>query len=312
MIAINKHTRSYDLSVEHLTKKFGSLTAVNDLSFTVRPGAVTAFLGPNGSGKTTTLRILLGLAQANSGTALIGGSAYSELKQPASIVGASLDASSFHPGRSARNHLRILAPHVGADNFRVDEILDLVGLSRFAKERVGGFSTGMKQRLSLATALLGDPAVLVLDEPNNGIDPEGVVWLRSLLRHLAAEGRTVLVSSHVLSEVEHTVDDVVIIARGQLMHASSLDDLRSHGRIITHVESPNQSGLDALSRAQAWVAEVQGSGFDVEGRSSAEVGAESFAAGIEIHHLSQRVESLEEVFLRLTADPKPESVEVAS
>src|SRR5690554_3360108 len=204
------------VEVRGLTKTFGSVRAVDDLSFTVQPGRVTGFLGPNGAGKTTTLRILLGLVNATSGSATIAGRTYRELTEPTRVVGAALEAASFHPGRTARDHLLSLAPQASASARRVDEVLELVGLTEAAKRRVGGFSLGMRQRLALATTLLGDPRVLVLDEPANGLDPEGIAWLRALLRHLASEGRTVLVSSHVLSEVQQTVDDVVIISQGRL------------------------------------------------------------------------------------------------
>src|SRR5665811_1940819 len=202
--------------IDHLSKNFGHVHAVDDLSFTVHPGRVTGFLGPNGAGKTTTLRILLGLVSATAGTATIGGSTYGHFVRPMRSVGAALEAANIHPGRSALDHLRVYAPQAGVSDARCREVLDLVGLGPVARRRVGGFSLGMRQRLALATTLLGDPPVLLLDEPANGLDPEGIAWLRVLLRHLASEGRTVLVSSHVLSEVEQTVDDVVIIAKGRL------------------------------------------------------------------------------------------------
>src|SRR5665647_1718671 len=211
--------------VDHLSKSFGPVQAVDDLSFEVGPGKVTGFLGPNGAGKTTTLRMLLGLVTPTAGTAPLGGHRYHDLSRPGHVVGAALEAASFHPGRSARDHLRVYAPQVGVSTRRCDEVLELVGMSDAADRRVGGFSMGMRQRLGLAATLLGDPKVLLLDEPANGLDPEGIAWLRALLRHLAREGRTVLVSSHVLSEVQQTVDDVIIIAKGRLVHASSLADL---------------------------------------------------------------------------------------
>lgn len=302
MILVDKHTRSYELSFNHLTKRFGSLTAVDDLSFTVRPGAVTGFLGPNGAGKTTTLRMLLGLIKPTSGTALIGDSLYQDLTQPGQIVGAAIESSSFHPGRSARNHLRVIAPQMQVDNKRVDEVLELVGLTPYANRRVGGYSTGMRQRLSLAAALLGDPPVLLLDEPSNGIDPEGIVWMRKLIRHLAGEGRTVLVSSHVLTEVEHTVDDVIIISGGRLVHSSSLDELRAQTGTVTHVESPNDERLREALLDRKWQISPSGRGFAVKGVSAAMVGAAAFAYGIEIHALHEEGESLEDVFLALTAN----------
>ncbi|MCU0263893.1 MAG: ATP-binding cassette domain-containing protein [Candidatus Nanopelagicales bacterium] len=218
------------VEVVGLTKRFGPVHAVTDLSFTVVPGRVTGFLGPNGAGKTTTLRMLLGLATPDAGTATIGGRPYAARTRPASHVGAALEAASFHPGRTARDHLRVYAPQIGVGDARCDEVLGIVGLADAADRRTGGFSMGMRQRLALATTLLGDPQVLLLDEPANGLDPEGIAWLRQFLRYLAGQGRTVLVSSHVLSEVEQTVDDVVIIARGRLVHASSLAQLEALAR----------------------------------------------------------------------------------
>src|SRR3954471_3119369 len=232
--------------VEHLSKSFGSVRAVDDLSFEVTPGRVTGFLGPNGAGKTTTLRMLLGLVRPTSGAATIGGRAYRQIPRPLRTVGAALEAASFHPGRTARDHLRLYVPQAGVPEERAGQVLELVGLSAAADRRVGGFSLGMRQRLALATTLLGDPRVLLLDEPANGLDPEGIRWLRGFLRMLAAEGRTVLVSSHVLSEVEQTVDDVVIIARGRLAHASSLGDLAGMARPRVRVVAPDAAALGAL------------------------------------------------------------------
>jgi ABC-2 type transport system ATP-binding protein len=213
------------IEVRGLTKRFGPVLAVDRLSFAVEPGEVVGFLGPNGAGKTTTLRMLLGLVRPDAGTATINGSSYPDLPEPLHQVGAVLEASSFHPGRTARNHLRLQALAGQADPSRIDEVLELTGLTDAADRRVGGFSLGMRQRLGLATALLTDPELLILDEPANGLDPEGVRWLRDLLRGMAAEGATVLVSSHILAEVAHTVDSVVILDRGRLVAQSSLADL---------------------------------------------------------------------------------------
>jgi ABC-2 type transport system ATP-binding protein len=212
-----------------LTKRFGSVRAVDDLSFSVERGSVTGFLGPNGAGKTTTLRMLLGLVAPDAGTATIGGRAYAGLPEPLHQVGAVLEASSFHPGRTARSHLRIQALAAAADPSRIEEVLDLVQLTGAAGQRIGGFSLGMRQRLSLATALLADPEILILDEPANGLDPEGVRWLRRLLRGFAAEGGTVLVSSHMLAETAQTVDSVVIIDHGRLVRQARLAELTAHG-----------------------------------------------------------------------------------
>lgn len=295
------------VAVDHLSKTFGSVHAVEDLSFTVRPGRVTGFLGPNGAGKTTTLRVLLGLVTPTSGSATIAGRRYHDIAQPQRVVGAALEAASFHPGRTARDHLRVYAPQVGVPDARCDEVLELVGLDDSARRRVGGFSLGMRQRLGLAATLLGDPQVLVLDEPANGLDPEGIAWLRAFLRHLAREGRTVLVSSHVLSEVQQTVDDVVIIARGRLVHASSLAELASLTRRSVRLTSPDTERLHrVVDEHWASLAEPDGDRpgtvllRDVD---AATVGAVAFGAGLEVHELSTEDVGLEDVFLRLTGEP---------
>ena len=213
------------IAVQALTKRYGAVTAINDLSFRIAAGRITGFLGPNGAGKSTTMRILLGLARPTSGHATIDGQPYARLRDPLRHVGAVLDANVFHPGRSGRTALRIAARPAGIPHSRVDEVLDLVGLANAARRRVGGYSLGMRQRLALAAALLGDPETLVLDEPATGLDPEGVAWLRGLLRRLAAEGRTVFVSSHLLAELAQTVDDVVVINHGRLVAHGPMVDL---------------------------------------------------------------------------------------
>jgi ABC-2 type transport system ATP-binding protein len=218
------------IRIQNLTKRYGPVLGVDDLSFEVRPGQVTGFLGPNGSGKTTTLRILLGLATPTAGTATIGGLPYHQLPDPVRQVGAALDSNTFHPGRSAAQHLRIIATVTGLPRRRVDEVLGLTGLADVAGRRVGGFSLGMRQRLSLAGALLGDPGVLVFDEPLNGLDPDGIRWLRGLLHELAAQDRTVFVSSHLLSEVAQTADEVVVLSRGRLVAQTPLADLVDRGK----------------------------------------------------------------------------------
>ena len=294
--------------IDHLSKDFGAVHAVDDLSFTVRPGRVTGFLGPNGAGKTTTLRILLGLVSATAGTATIGGSTYGHFIQPMRSVGAALEAANIHPGRSALDHLRVYAPQAGVSDARCREVLDFVGLGLVARRRAGGFSLGMRQRLALATTLLGDPPVLLLDEPANGLDPEGIAWLRGLLRHLAAEGRTVLVSSHVLSEVEQTVDDVVIIAKGRLVHSSTLEQLAALAEPSVRVTSPDAAGLDALITEAGWrdrvePAAVAEPGVAVIHRVSArEIGARAFVAGLELHELASRDVGLEGIFLQLVGE----------
>jgi ABC-2 type transport system ATP-binding protein len=294
------------VEVDGLTKRFGPVRAVTDLSFTVAPGRVTGFLGPNGAGKTTTLRMLLGLATPDAGTATIGGRPYSASTRPASHVGAALEAASFHPGRTARDHLRVYAPQIGVGDDRCDEVLAVVGLTDAADRRTGGFSMGMRQRLALATTLLGDPQVLLLDEPANGLDPEGIAWLRQFLRYLAGQGRTVLVSSHVLSEVEQTVDDVVIIARGCLVHASSLAHLEAMARPAVRISSPDAAGLAALVADEGWGPSTRFDGpttavvFD---RHCPQVGDVAHARGLPLHELAPAGTSLESLFLQLTADP---------
>ncbi len=215
------------IAVEKLSKRFGDVHAVDDLSFTVRPGSVTGFLGPNGAGKTTTLRMLLGLVSPSSGTATIDGKRYVDLETPIKSVGAVLESTAFHPGHTARVHLRVLCTAAGISPNRVDEVLDLVDLRSAGTRRIGGFSLGMRQRLAVASALLGDPAVLILDEPANGLDPEGIHWLRGFLRALAVDGRTVLVSSHVLTEMAKTIDDVIVINHGKLVATGPLSEFGS-------------------------------------------------------------------------------------
>ena len=287
------------IDVEAVTKRFGPVAAVNALSFQVQPGRVTGFLGPNGAGKTTTLRMLLGLVRPSEGRATFGGVSYAELESPLRTVGAALEAASFHPGRTARNHLRVAATASGIARSRVDEVLGLVGLAEFADRRVGGYSLGMRQRLGLAFALLGDPGVLVLDEPINGLDPEGIKWIRSLLRALASEGRTVLVSSHLLSEVQQSVDDVVIIARGELVHSGTLASLSAGDSVSVLVDAPDRGALaDALAAAGHTVTRAR-SGLIVAGVEAEEVGRTAFEAGIPLSSLQRQSSGLEDTFLHL-------------
>jgi ABC-2 type transport system ATP-binding protein len=295
------------VEISGLSKSFGSVRAVDGLDMVVRPGAVTGFLGPNGAGKTTTFRMLLGLVSPDAGAAMIGGRRYAALPHPTSVVGAALESAGFHPGRSARDHLCAYAPFAGVDTKRCDEVLAQVGLTEAADRRVGGYSTGMRQRLALASALLGDPQVLVLDEPANGLDPEGIVWLRRFLRHLAHErGRTVLVSSHVLAEVQASVDDVVVIAHGRLVHESSLEDLVALATPQVRVAAPDLPGFETLARDHGWSAARDDRQLVLTGATPAEVGAAAYRAGLEIHGLAEEGGSLEEVFLRLTAGPVDE------
>jgi len=282
-----------------LTKRYGPIVAIDDLSFDVRPGKVTGFLGPNGSGKTTTLRVLLGLAAPSSGTATIDGLAYRQLPDPVHRVGAALDSSTFPPGRSAAQHLRVVATATGLPPRRVDEVLGLVGLSDSAGRAVGGFSLGMRQRLSLAGALLGDPEVLIFDEPLNGLDPDGIRWIRGLLRSLAGENRTVFVSSHLLTEVAQTVDDVVVLSRGRLVAETTLSELVERTSVVRVRTTDAPRLLDVLAAAGVQVRLIDGS--TVEGRhASAEViGLAAAEAGLPILELSRQDADLESLFFDL-------------
>ncbi len=297
---------SVGLEVRSLTKVFGrgdGVRAVSDLSFRVEPGRVTGFLGPNGSGKTTTLRCLLGLVTPTSGQTLVGDQPYRELHDPLHVVGAALEASGFHPGRTAVGHLGVVAASAGIARSRIFEVLELVGLADAGHRKVGGYSLGMRQRLSLATALLGDPSVLILDEPANGLDPEGIAWLRNFLRSLAAEGRTVLISSHVLSEVQLTVDDVVIIRKGELVSYGSLQALSTGMNAHVIVRSPDSGRLgEALRSVPAASMTTQENGaFLVTGISAAEIGEIAFSHNIMLHELHTQEHDLEAVFLELTS-----------
>jgi ABC-2 type transport system ATP-binding protein len=290
------------IEVEHLSKRFRKTVAVDDLSFKVREGAITGFLGPNGAGKTTTLRIILGLVRPTSGKATVMQHLYRELESPTRQVGAVLEASDFHPGRSGRNHLRVLAAATGAPRSRVEEVLEIVDLEDVAGRRAGGYSLGMRQRLSIAGALLGDPQVLVLDEPANGLDPQGIRWLRELLRSLATEGRTIFISSHVLAEVEQIVDEVVIIHRGKfVVHATTAELLaRAAGGI--RVRSPQADRLRAaLDEAGVKVASSDGDLLTVAEATTARVGEIAAAKGIVLHELVAESSSLEQAFLDLTS-----------
>jgi ABC-2 type transport system ATP-binding protein len=290
------------ITIDGLTKRFGQVVAVDDLSFEVDQGTVVGFLGPNGAGKTTTLRTLLGLVTPTAGSARIDGTPYRELADPIRHVGAVLEASSFHPGRSARNHLGVVATAAGLPLARVDAVLDQVGLTQTAHRRVGGFSLGMRQRLGLATALLGDPRILILDEPANGLDPEGVHWLRGFLRQLADQGRTVLVSSHVLAEVAQTVDQVVIIAAGRLVSQSTLADLTARTDQLVRVRTPQAETLKALLAAQGVQASPDGADQLVATATTTEVvGKAAAAAGIVIYEMRAERSNLEDVFLQLTS-----------
>jgi len=291
---------------ESLSKRFGSVLAVDDLSFTLAPGTITGFLGPNGAGKTTTLRMLLGLTTPSSGRALVLGSAYAALERPALRIGAVLEATDFHPGRSGRDHLRTLTRSVGLSDAHADEALRRVELEQAARRRVKGYSLGMRQRLGLAAALLGDPELLILDEPANGLDPEGVRWLRDFLRDFATRGRTVLVSSHVLAEVAQTVDQVLIISHGRLVAESPLAQLTARVTGSVRVRTPEPDRLRAaLEREHIEISATNEHALLAHGTSSDQVGRIAFAAGVPLYELVAESSSLEDVFLQLTAKEQP-------
>ncbi|XVQ06556.1 ABC transporter ATP-binding protein [Spirillospora sp. CA-255316] len=292
------------IRAQGLTKRYGTKTVVDDLSFTAAPGVITGFLGPNGAGKSTTLRMLLGLAKPTRGDITIGGRHITDLDDPARTVGALLDARAVHPHRTAFDHLLAIAQTAGLGRKRVEEVLDLVGLTDAAGRRAGEFSLGMNQRLGIATALLGDPRVLVLDEPLNGLDPEGIRWMRTLMRGLAGEGRTVLFSSHLMSEMELTADDLVVIGQGRLIAESTLEEfVEAH---TTQAVTVRAHALDelarALNRAGITFEPAVGGGLLVTGADASTVGKIAAVEGIALDELTRVRESLEEVFLRLTHD----------
>ncbi|MDQ3358850.1 MAG: ATP-binding cassette domain-containing protein [Actinomycetota bacterium] len=299
-------TTGTQIEVRDLSKRFGDLVAVDTLSFSVSPGRITGFLGPNGAGKTTTLRMLLGLVRPTSGEGLIGGARYADLPAPLTTVGAALEATSFHPGRSGRDHLRVLAATHRIPDQRVDDLLELVGIPAAARKRAGGYSMGMRQRLGLAVALLGDPQVLVLDEPANGLDPEGIRWLRGFLRHLAAEGKTILISSHLLTEVEQTVDDVVIIANGHLVRQGTIEEL--HGDPTTLVRTSRPEALVDTLRTAGLAGEVlaeHGPGaVRVRSDDLTRVGDLALEAGAPVHELRMLRTDLERLYFELTESPE--------
>jgi ABC-2 type transport system ATP-binding protein len=288
-----------------LSKRYGATVAVNELTFTIRPGVVTGFLGPNGAGKTTTMRLILGLDYPSGGTVTVNGRPHPRLPGPMHEVGALLDAKAVHGGRSARNHLLCLAQTNGIPRRRVDEVLGIVGLPDVAGKRSKGFSLGMSQRLGIAAALLGDPEILMFDEPVNGLDPEGILWIRTLMRSLAAEGRTVFVSSHLMSEMEHTADHVIVIGRGRLIADCAMAEFIARSSVqAIRVRTPQP---DALVRAVAAAGGTLGGDGDpgeleVRGLSEQRVGDIAFAHGVRLHHLAPSRASLEQAFMELTAD----------
>jgi ABC-2 type transport system ATP-binding protein len=298
--------RGDTIEVKGLTKHFGEVKAVRGLDFSVPPGRVTGFLGPNGAGKTTTLRILLGLVAPSSGSATIGNRRYRDLDDPIRRVGAVLEATSFHPSRRARDHLLMMAIPHQIPSSRVDEVLGLVGLSDDAHRKVGGFSMGMRQRLELAGALLGDPGVLILDEPSNGLDPQGIVWMRDLLRHLASEGRTILISSHLLAEMSQTVDDVVILAQGEVQAQGPLSSLSDQLRSSMRVRTPEADRLLGVLRATPFTAQrLAPDVVVVEGANPEDLGPVLATNQIVVYELAHEKSTLESVFLSLTSGTSP-------
>ncbi|MBD2895249.1 Vitamin B12 import ATP-binding protein BtuD [Actinomadura sp. RB99] len=290
------------IEVRELTKRYGGTVAVDRLSFQVRPGAVTGFLGPNGAGKSTTMRVLLGLDAPSSGAALVNGGPYTALRRPLHEVGALLDAGAVHGGRRAFDHLGWLARSNGIGTRRVAEVLEQVGLAGVARKRVGGFSLGMRQRLGIAAALLGDPGVLLFDEPVNGLDPDGVRWIRELMRALAAEGRTVLVSSHLMSEMELTADRLVVIGRGRLIADTSVRELADRFARGVLVRSPRPEELvGVLAAAGGTVEAAPGGALSVAGLDVTEIGDRAAAHGIPLYEVTPRSASLEEAYMELTA-----------
>jgi ABC-2 type transport system ATP-binding protein len=291
------------IAVEHLSKRYGDTLAVDDLSFTVRPGIVTGFLGPNGAGKSTTMRLMVGLDQPTAGSATIGGRRYHELRAPLYEVGTMLEARAIHTGRSAYHHLLAMAQTNGIPAGRVDEVIALVGLERVARKRVGGFSLGMGQRLGIAAALLGDPPVLILDEPSNGLDPEGILWIRTLLKRLADEGRTVFLSSHLMSEMALTADHLIVIGRGRLIADASVAEVVAQASVnaAVHVRSEAAEALRAaLQRPGVEVRMLEPGRLEVHGLSSRQIGEVALEERIVLDELTPQQASLEDAFMALT------------
>ncbi|MGA7835360.1 MAG: ATP-binding cassette domain-containing protein [Acidimicrobiales bacterium] len=291
------------ITVEHLTKRYQSTIAIDDLDFEVRPGVVTGFLGPNGSGKSTTMRVILGLDHPTKGRALVNGKPYEELRDPMHEVGALLDAKAIHPGRTARNHLRALAASNRIPFARVDEVLEFTGIASVATKKVGSYSLGMSQRLGIAGALLGDPAILLFDEPVNGLDPEGIRWIRDFFRSLANEGRTVFVSSHLMSEMAVSADQIIVIGRGKFITQGSVDSLTASAKGSVFVRASDRTQLErALTDHHGTVTDVNDDGLSVANLTAEEVGRIAFDAGIVLYELTPQRASLEDVFMDLTSD----------
>jgi ABC-2 type transport system ATP-binding protein len=291
--------------VDHITKRYGEKVAVDDLTFTVQPGIVTGFLGPNGAGKSTTMRMILGLDAPTSGSVTVNGKAYRDLAAPLHEIGAMLEARAIHTGRSAYHHLLAMAQTHAIPRSRVDEVIDLVGLDAVARKRVGGFSLGMGQRLGIASALLGDPNTVILDEPANGLDPEGILWIRNLLKGLAADGRTVFLSSHLMSEIALTAEHLVVVGRGRLIADTSVAEIvaqASQNRAV-HVRSPDATQLrDLLVTEGATVTTTTRERLDVQGIESHRIGEIAMEQGLILHELTPQQASLEDAFMALTGD----------
>ncbi|AYF97395.1 ABC transporter ATP-binding protein [Protaetiibacter intestinalis] len=292
------------IQATHLTKRYGAKTAVDDVTFTVRPGLVTGFLGPNGAGKSTTMRMIVGLDRPTEGSVTVDGVRYAELKAPLREVGVLLDAKAVHPGRSARGHLRALAATHSIPNRRVDEVIGLTGLDAVAGKRVKGFSLGMGQRLGIAAALLGDPATLILDEPVNGLDPEGVIWVRKLARHLAAEGRTVFLSSHLMSEMAQTADHIIVLGRGRVIADAPVAEIvaGARGEGAVRVRTPHAERLTPAVTAEGASVTPDGDALVVTGLRSERIGELAAHAGVVLYELTPVAGSLEDAYLALTQD----------
>jgi len=292
------------IEAQGLTKRYGEKTAVNGITFTVQPGKVTGFLGPNGAGKSTTMRMIMGLDRPTAGSVNVNGAPYASFRSPLTEVGALLEAKAVHTGRSARNHLRALAATHGIDDKRVDEVIDMTGLTAVAKRRVGGFSLGMGQRLGIAVALLGDPKTLILDEPVNGLDPEGVLWVRNLVKYLASEGRTVFLSSHLMSEMALTADHLIVIGRGHIIADGPVQEIIDRGTKATvRVRSPHADQLaTAIAGPDVTVGTPEPGVLQVSGATAEQIGDAAAAAHLTLHELTPLSGSLEEAYMSLTAD----------
>jgi ABC-2 type transport system ATP-binding protein len=293
------------IDAQHISKRYGERLAVDDLTFTVRPGVVTGFLGPNGAGKSTTMRMILGLDAPSSGQVTVNGKAYNQLAAPLHEIGAMLEARAIHTGRSAYSHLRAMAQTHGIPRRRVDEVIDLVGLRSVARKRAGGFSLGMGQRLGIASALLGDPDTVILDEPANGLDPEGILWIRTLLKRLAADGRTVFLSSHLMSEIALTAEHVIVVGRGRLIADTSVADIvaQASQNAAVRVRTPNAALLREVLAADGMaVTSVERGVLEVHGLSSEAIGELAARNGIVLHELTPRRASLEDAYMALTGD----------